>query len=385
MTYSSATHSPGAMDDPTMQQCPAISAATAQAPPRAPAPWWAGYAGCVLGLGFYQGANQLINLRRVQSPVEAWKPFVWELSSVIVIALLIPLIVRLERRVRVDARPRPRVIGVHAAAAVAFSLVHTAGMIALRKLAYALAGEHYVYDGGVVTVAVYELQKDLVTYAIVLIVIFALRQHRVRREGEARAAALAVELGEARLAHLTAQIEPHFLFNTLNAVSNRMHEDVEAADRMLSRLATLLRAAYDDDRRPLVALSRELAWLDDYAAMMTERFRGQLQIALTVEPGLEAVEVPRLLLQPIVENALLHGLAGGRGRLAIDVCRTAARLRITVSDDGVGPGALAPQRGTGLSNVARRLELLFPGAHVLHIAPGADRGTQVTIEFPAPL
>ena len=120
---------------------------------------------------------------------------------------------------------------------------------------------------------------------------------------------------QARLKHLTAQIEPHFLFNALNAISNRMHEDVDAADRMISDLGSLLRAAYDTDNQVLVPLERELEWLRGYAAMMTERFRGQLSFELNVAPGLEAVKVPRLLLQPLVENALRHGLPQGGGML----------------------------------------------------------------------
>ncbi len=96
---------------------------------------------------------------------------------------------------------------------------------------------------------------------MILVVIFANREFQVRRTSDLRAAELAAELGQARLKALTAQIEPHFLFNTLNAISNRMHEDVEAADRMISSLGALMRAAYDSDNQVLVPLARELEWL----------------------------------------------------------------------------------------------------------------------------
>ena len=165
-----------------------------------------------------------------------------------------------------------------------FRAVHVAGMLALRKLAYAVVGQHYAFDS-LAAQAFYELQKDLITYALILVVIFANREFQVRRTSDLRAAELAAELGQARLKHLTAQIEPHFLFNTLNAISNRMHEDVEAADRMISSLGALMRAAYDSDNQVLVPLERELDWLRGYAAMMTERFRGQLSFDLTVAAG----------------------------------------------------------------------------------------------------
>jgi LytS/YehU family sensor histidine kinase len=117
--------------------------------------------------------------------------------------------------------------------------------------------------------------------------------------------------------------------------------------------------------------------------MMAERFRGALVFELDVDPGLDALKVPRLLLQPIVENALEHGLAGGRGTVRVAVRRAGVTLEYEVSDDGAGLANADPARGTGLSNVARRLELLFPNDHTLRIAPREPRGVVVTVGFPA--
>jgi len=341
---------------------------------------WALYSILALLFGAYLGVNQIVNLRG-KSDIEPWKPLVWELSSVIVIFAVVPLIVRFERRFRLDDRPRWRIIVAHAGAAFLFSAWHVAAIVVLRKLAYAFAGQTYDF-GNVPVRFFYELQKDLIAYVVILGAIFANREFQVRRTGDLRATELAAELDQARLKALTAQIEPHFLFNTLNAISNRMHEDVEAADRMISSLGALMRAAYDSDSQVLIPLERELAWLRDYAAMMTERFRGQLSFDLKVAPGLEAVEVPRLLLQPLVENALRHGLPDGRGNLTVDVVRQGKRLLYTISDDGVGIDDTRMKPGTGLSNVARRLELLFPGAHTFALAPGHPTGTVASLSFP---
>jgi signal transduction histidine kinase len=336
----------------------------------------------VLGLlfGLYMGINSLIGLRD-RADIAPWEPLVWELSSVIVIFALIPFIVSFERRFRLDDRPRWRVAAAHTGAALVFSALHIAGMLALRKLAYAFAGRQYDFHNVPVQIF-YELQKDFITYAVILVVIFASREFRIRRTADLRAAELSAELGQARLKHLTAQIEPHFLFNALNAISNRMHEDVEAADRMISDLGGLMRAAYDSDDQVLVPLRSELEWLRGYASMMTERFRGQLSITLEVAPGLETVEVPRLLLQPLVENALRHGLPDGRGSVVVEVARQQDRLYYTVSDDGVGIKDTAIKPGTGLSNVARRLELLYLGAHTFSLTPREPSGTQVALSFP---
>ncbi len=357
-----------------------MAATTIASRPRAPRPGWVIYAVLAVLFGLYLGINSMVGLRGTGIP--GWKPLVWELSSVVVIFALIPLVVRFEAHFRLDARPRWRSVVAHLCAALIFSALHVAGILLLRKLVYAVVGQRYGFDNYVVQ-AFYELQRDLIVYVVILVVIFANREFQVRRTGDLRAAELTAELGQARLKALTAQIEPHFLFNTLNAISNRMHEDVEAADRMISSLGALMRAAYDSDNQVLVPLARELEWLRDYAAMMTERFRGQLSFDLQVAPGLEAVEVPRLLLQPLVENALRHGLPNGRGNVTVDVARQGTRLLCTVSDDGVGIDDTRIKSGTGLSNVARRLELLFPGAHTFALAAGQPKGTVVTLSFPA--
>src|SRR4051812_4287652 len=115
-----------------------------------------------------------------------------------------------------------------------------------------------------------------------------------------------------------------------------------------------------------------------YTAMMAERFRGQLVFEIEVDPGIEALQVPRLLLQPILENALKHGLIDGRGWLRVEVRRLGPKLRYTVSDDGVGFSDKPLVRGTGISNIARRLELLFPGDHELRFSSRQPHGAVVT-------
>jgi LytS/YehU family sensor histidine kinase len=152
---------------------------------------------------------------------------------------------------------------------------------------------------------------------------------------------------------------------------------------MIAQLGDLLRAAYDTDQHLLVPLGGEVQWLRGYAGMMGERFRGQLNFQLDIESELENLQVPRLLLQPLVENAIRHGLAEGRGNLSVQVRRNGHRLQYIVADDGVGLPA-TPKHGTGLSNVARRLELMFPGDHEFNLAPRSPRGTVVTVEFPVP-
>ena len=335
-----------------------------------------------LALAIVQGAYLGINAHIDNLSLATWEPFVWEYSSAFVIWALIPFIVILEGRFPVDGRPRGRIAAVHAVGVLAFTSIHVTVAVALRKLAYAFADRTYHF-GGIPLRAIYELQKDAIVYGLVLLVVFAQRQLQVRRAGELRALQLAAALSDAQLRQLTAQIEPHFLFNSLNTISNQMHEDVDAADRMITHLADLMRAAYDTGDQVLVPLHRELNWLQDYAAMMVARYRGQLIFDLDVDPGLLALDVPRLLLQPVVENAFRHGLEAGRGRLSVAVRRAGTHLEYIIRDDGVGFVG-SPPPGTGLSNVSRRLQLLYADAHTLSVAAGASGGTVVSIRFPVP-
>ena len=148
-------------------------------------PGWPLFITLAILFGVYWGLNQLIGLR--SAPIAAWKPFVWELSSVLVILALSPFIVRMERRFRLDARPLRRIVLAHAAAAIVFSAVHTSSMVILRKIVYALAGDSYDF-GNVFVGWFYELQKDVITYLTILLIVFAVREFKERRSGELRAA-----------------------------------------------------------------------------------------------------------------------------------------------------------------------------------------------------
>src|SRR5882757_11184114 len=161
-----------------------MAAIPSDSPFRSTRSGWVLYAILALLFGVYLGINQLVDLRG-RPDVAAWKPLVWEISSVIVIFALVPFVVRFERRFRLDAHPRWRAFVPHAAAAVVFSALHIAGMLALREVAYGIAGQHYDY-GNLPVRAFYELQKDIITYIVILVVIFANREFQVRRTGELR-------------------------------------------------------------------------------------------------------------------------------------------------------------------------------------------------------
>jgi LytS/YehU family sensor histidine kinase len=170
------------------------------------------------------------------------------------------------------------------------------------------------------------------------------------------------------------------MFNALNTIANRMHEDVADADRLLVALADLLRAALAGAQSPHARVRDELAWLRSYCALMSGRQPGRLQIDLDAEAATLDARLPRLLLQPLVENAFRHGLASGRGRLAVQLVVANGRLHCRVSDDGAG--FAAGREGVGLANVRERLRLLYGARAGLQIAPRPSGGTEVRVTLP---
>jgi two-component system, LytTR family, sensor kinase len=342
--------------------------------------FWAAYTASWVALGVWLGINVIIGHSNSGHPIAPWEPMTWELSSAVLMAGLAVAVYRFEARHPLSGRDWLRRLPWHVPAAIAFSAAHTLGMVAIRKVVYWIAGSYYDFGDSWLGFA-YELQKDLITYSIIVVVCVAMRAQRARRERELAVIRLERDLSEARLAQLTAQIEPHFMFNTLNAISNRMHEDVDAADRMIAAFAELLRAALAESGSAHVRVEDDVIWLERYFELMRERFRGKLDTQITLDLAARKARVPRLLLQPLVENAFEHGLRGGRGLLEVTIQAAAGRLRCTVEDDGVG---FAPDftQGVGLTNVRSRLDLLYPQDHIFQFVPRPGGGTRVEIDLP---
>lgn len=231
----------------------------------------------------------------------------------------------------------------------------------------------------------HELIGDLLIYLGIGMAIFAYH-HRERSRGRAiRTSALEAQLAQARLQALKAQLHPHFLFNTLNAISALMHRDVDSADRMIALLSDLLRVSLDKDDRHQVSLKDELGFLERYLAIERIRFRDRLTVDIDVETGCSAALVPRLILQPLVENSIIHGIAlqSTAGLIAIRARRKGNRLVVSVADDGPGLLGDRPSReGVGLSNTRARLAELYGAEQRVILERAAEGGLQVTLEMP---
>jgi len=201
-----------------------------------------------------------------------------------------------------------------------------------------------------------------------------------------RAVRIEMHAQEARLRALRFQLNPHFLFNTLNAISTLIREARnDEANRMLTRLADFLRATLDGDDATAVTLDQEIAFATRYLDIETVRFGDRLTVDCAVESGLSDARVPPMILQPLVENAVHHAIREREegGRIAIAARRHGNRLRLSVEDDGAGiddPDSIS--EGVGLSNVRKRLEEIYGGDASLGFERGRMGGLRVALDLP---
>lgn len=228
--------------------------------------------------------------------------------------------------------------------------------------------------------------ESLPFWALIALV-HALEFHRRYRQREIETARLQTQLAESRLEALTAQLQPHFLFNTLQGISTLMHRDVKAADAMLSRLSDLLRLSLQRGEKQLAPISEEVEMLAHYVEISRERFKDRLVFETQISANARQALVPFFILQPLVENALQHGIArrAGIGRVSVCAEHRGEMLHVSVSDDGPGlpnTGREFPREGIGLSNTRQRLRELYGDRHRLTLTSRDEGGLRVELSIP---
>ncbi|HEX7880370.1 MAG TPA: sensor histidine kinase, partial [Candidatus Eisenbacteria bacterium] len=302
-------------------------------------------------------------------------------------SLLAPLVGWLVERAPVGGANAWRALGVQIAGGVTFAIVHSA-LIAMYFAIFHLypAGETLV--GAFRRLMVVHFGMDLIVFAGITGAYHAQRYVREVRERDRRAAALEQQLTAARLDALRSQLNPHFLFNTLNVTSAMaLAGERDRVVETLGSLGQLLRVSLDPTLPQLVPLEREMALLDAYLDIQRVRFGERLTIDWEVAADARAVPVPSMLLQPLVENALQHGIAErpGPGRVGIHAARREGRLMLRIEDDGPGfNGADQPKgHGVGLGNTRARLAELYGDRASLRTGNRPDGGAFVAIELPA--
>lgn len=236
---------------------------------------------------------------------------------------------------------------------------------------------------------------DVITFFAILgsvLLVSTYRRYRERELSEARlrleTALLEKDLARARVEALTLQLRPHFLFNTLNAISELMHRDVDQADRMIVRLGELLRQVIDKTDRSEVPVRDEVELVRAYLEIERMRCGDRLEADVEVDPDALDLPIPTLSVQPLVENAIRHGTdaRAGPGRVHVRITAPRGRLRVEVRDTGPGPASTGadPGNGRGLANIRRRLRQRYAEGASLDLVACEDGGTLAVLRLPAP-
>ena len=309
--------------------------------------------------------------------------FAVQMAGFIPCMLLTPLIAYVALRFRLSESPDARTIGAHLAALLVFTI---GGGMMMGWLEWLLPWHAAMpLSHAIRTSAIHYFGVDTLIYCMVVAIVMTAAYAHESRERTVRAARLQAQLAEAQLHALGAQLQPHFLFNTLHAISALVRHDPKRAEQLIARMSELLREMLDNSDRVECTLAEELAFLEKYLDIQEARFGARLRVSFEVHPETHDVQVPRLVLQPLVENAIRHGIArrSAPGTVAITAACADGTLTLTVCDDGVGlPAPGIVREGVGLSTTRARLAQLYGAAQSLVIVPAPEGGTICTIRIP---
>ncbi|TQK08067.1 sensor histidine kinase [Herbaspirillum sp. SJZ107] len=335
---------------------------------------------------------------------QLWKPVLWEGSSALVCTLLALVQLRLSRG---DARLLGTPLRWFARQALFLPMYWIAFVplaFGLRHGVYGLAGETYTHDA-LPQLFLYESIKISIFVGLFTAVRFGVESYRALLEQKLHAERANALLRQAQLQRLAQQMQPHFLFNALNTISSLMHSDVDKADATLLRLAEVLRATLDLGQHDQAPFGDELRLARGYAGVMAERFAGRVEIDWDVDAAVDALPVPVMSLQPLLENVFKHTVERRRGltRIVVSARREADRLVLRVDDDGgrldgtagsaapdavpapaqgARPGSGTATGGIGLANLRARLAAMYGGQAAFDLSSRPGGGVRVELRLP---
>jgi two-component system LytT family sensor kinase len=297
-------------------------------------------------------------------------------------ALLALPVLRIARRFPIDKRTFWSRIPLYAVGSLLFSSLHT---VLTHVLWFERAGFPFLFKEAFKYHLVSHYHFNVLIFVAIIGFDRVARDYRIARERMLERARLETLLAESRLETLRAQLQPHFLFNSLNAVSSLIYESRHKAHDLLTAIADLLRLTLEGSRRQEVTLEQETHFIRRYAAVQRTRFANRLKVAVEVEEEARDALVPSLILQPLVENAIVHGIApfDKEGWVRVTGSLNDGVLRLRVADSGPGiPSEEGPSFGVGLSTCRERLRLLYGEEHRMELTNASQGGLVVEIEIP---
>jgi hypothetical protein len=333
------------------------------------------FLGLAFGTQFYFSSAQFGN------PVSWSRALAYSFADWYVFAALSVPAIWLARRLPIERQQWRSSVPAHALGGLVFSLLYISVRAALAAWQGGSAG--LSFEQSFRTLLIKTWHFNLLVYWVIVAVTHAFSYAKRLRERELRAADLEKRLTEARLQALQMQLNPHFLFNTLHAISSLMHQDVEAADRMVAQLSDLLRRALESTDTQEVSLREELDFLTRYSQIEQTRFGDRLKIEMDIAPDTLDALVPNLVLQPLLENAIRHGIEphARQGRIVVHASRRGPALQLQVRDNGGGLNG-GGSEGVGLSNTRARLVQLYAERQKFTLENAPEGGAIVRVSLP---
>jgi signal transduction histidine kinase len=337
--------------------------------------------------GLFLTSQTSLAFSRRSVPISFSRILLAEMAFAYCWAALTPLVLYLARRFPIERQQWRRSLLVHFAASALLGLATRL----VRDLAFIFVAQDYegsISLGKLMLNVYFFFDYGAMMYWLILLVVYAVEYYRRFRENELKATRLEAQLAHAQLQALKMQLHPHFLFNTLHSISALVYKNPGAADKMLARLGDFLRLTLDSAGAQEVSLQQELEFLRCYLEIERIRFQDRLTVDIDVEAEALDARLPNLILQPIVENAIKHGIAPrtSRGCIEISARRLDGQLLVNVIDNGCGlpsngnSGLLS--EGLGLSNTQTRLRQLYGNHYRLDLVNNPGGGLRVTLEIP---
>jgi two-component system, LytTR family, sensor kinase len=337
--------------------------------------------------GFFFASQFALQNQLSRNPVAFWRILSWQMVSGYVWFALSPLVLYLARRFPLEGGRWKKSLLVHLLASVVIALFQQViDTFVLTRLGYPPNRQFANFFEAYQFFVYINLHLSILIYWGVVGIKSAYSYYQKYRERELQTSQLEARLATSRLQVLKMQLHPHFLFNTLNAISELIYKDPEAAEQMLGDLSDLLRLSFENLEVQEISLKQELEFLRKYLEIEQMRFHDRLQVEMRIAPETLDASVPNMILQPLVENAIKHGLAprASGGKIEIGAARSNGTLHLTVSDDGIGVpfgDTTNLHEGVGLSNTRRRLRHLYGDGHEFALANGAS-GLTVDLQIP---
>lgn len=349
--------------------------------------WLMIFGGWTFAAVFFAG-HQSLQTYFSENPIPFLSILKWQIASSYGWFVLTPFILWLTKRFSPEGEMFHRNLSILISTGMFVILLQLAiNALILPPLGYPPFGNFTTYTDAFRFMFLTNFPWSLLVYFTVLGTIFVTRYYRKFRERELRAVQLESNLARARLQVLKMQLHPHFLFNTHNAISELIHKDPDAAEKILTNLSDLLRISLEKLDVEEVPLEQELEFLKKYVEIEQTRFQERLQFKMDIAPETLDAVVPNMLLQPLIENAVKHGITPLKrgGTIVLESTKKNGHLILQISDDGVGIGegnAKNLIKGIGLANTKARLIHLYKTDQSMEIESNKDRGLLVKLTIP---